>query len=119
MQPLAPPIHPHFCSGNPYQILSNGELGRGEERGERKRAVPALASSSLLSAATHPLQQPKMTLLRCTADCLMRLPTDYPITQFHTSRPLPIYSLGLQDPTLSFLLGELFIFGDPAPIYLQ
>lgn len=31
----------------------------------------------------------------------MRLPTDYPITQFHTSRPLPIYSLGLQDPALS------------------
>lgn len=49
----------------------------------------------------------------------MHLPIDYHITQFHTSRPLSIYSLGLQGPALSFLLGELFIFGDPAPMYLQ
>lgn len=60
--PLAPPTRPHPCSGNPYHIASSrAKPGPGWGAGEG-------ASPCSGSTATHPLQQPRTTLLRHTPD---------------------------------------------------
>lgn len=107
-RPAPPPVvapsqmglpHPPFPKLGPYAAPSTShsppplfweplsdplQWGAGEGRGEGRQEEGCPCSGLLLIALrSDPLQQPKMTLLRCTADCLMHLPTDYYITVSH------------------------------------